>query len=424
MLASRGASSSSSSSVTRCKVSKRFIHGGLLTLLLAVGLPLLSLRNAGNIASVAVPGGEDPGGVNQLRILGTGAGDKSSASSYSLLRNIRPGRQPPNISAHLVTRIPEMIRDGTYNGERIKVVSWPQWEVGASTAEAMHIDLNGIRESPYLEAASDFLDFDGSVVWLGDPGYGFGWSLWCGKFHELVVAARANRARLRRTLGLNVPLSWPIYIVDWSDKTNRPRCTDVEKAVGREFVFYSKRSIVTRRSWNNATDWVSVGHVMNTTDQRLGGATYRHIPLTVRTDIVKTMELVLQDQHNLTLRDPIERSIHRTIDVAHLWPLRRDGVDSQLRHAVSVFLTNFSISALPNLNIFVGTSGLTQHQGRRDVASDYVETLLESKIMVVTQRDKWEGEKLQTICGSQHGLAVRNLVRCHGHLYLWNPFGR
>ena len=290
-----------------------------------------------------------------------------------------------------------MIRDGTYDGERVKVVSWPQWEVGASTAEAMHIDLNGIRESRFLESSKDFLDFDDSVVWLGDPGYGFGWSLWCGKFLELVVAAQANRARLRRTLGLDLPLSWPIYIVDWSDKTTRARCVSVEQAVGRDFVFYSKRSVVAKRSWNNATNWVSEGSLMNMTDPRFGGATYRHIPLTVRTDIVQTMELVLREQHNLTLRDPIERQIHRTIDVAHLWPLRRTGglggVDSQLRHVVSVFLTNLSTSAGPNLNIFVGTSGLTQHQGRQDVASDYVETLLESKIMVVTQRDKWEGKK-------------------------------
>lgn len=290
-----------------------------------------------------------------------------------------------------------MIRAGTYSGERIKVVSWPQWEVGASTAEAMHIDQNGIRESRFLESSKDFLDFDGSVVWLGDPGYGFGWSVWCGKFLELVVAAQANRARLRRTLGLNLPLSWPIYIVDWSDRTNRARCRNVELAVGRDFVFYSKRSIVEQRSWNNATNWVSEGSLMNMSDPKFGGATYRHTPLTVRTDIVQTMELVLQEQHNLTLRDRIERQIHRTIDVAHLWPLRRTGgkggVESQLRHVVSVFLTNLSMSAGPNLNIFVGTSGLTQHQGRQDVASDYVETLLESKIMVVTQRDKWEGMK-------------------------------
>lgn len=401
----------------RYKVSKRFIHGGLLTLLFAVGLPLLSLWNAGNRASVAAPGGGDAEGINKLRILGAGAGGKSSNGPYSLL-NVRPAvLQRPNISAHLVTRIPEMIRDGTYKGEKIKVVSWPQWEVGASTAESMHIDLNGISESAFLEASSDFLDFDDSVVWLGDPGYGFGWSMWCGKFHELVVAAQANRARLRRTLGLNVPLSWPIYIVDWSDRSNRARCKDVEHAVGRDFVFYNKRSIVAKRSWNNETDWVSVGHVMNMTDPRFGGATYRHIPLTVRTDIVKTMEHVLREQHNLTLRDPIERRIDRTIDVAHLWPLRRTGgkggVDSHLRHAVSVFLTNLSSSAPSNLNIFVGTSGLTQHQGRQDVDSDYVETLLESKIMVVTQRDKWEGEKRQAICRSECGLVGLNRP---GHL--------
>lgn len=394
----RGASSSSLG--TRCKVSKRFIHGALLTLLFAVGLPLLSLRNAGHIASMAVPGGDDKERMIQLRILGTGTGTRGSSNvgPYSLANTgLSADLRPPNVSAHLVARIPQMIRDGTYNGERVKVVSWPQWEVGAATAEAMHINRNGIRESPFLEESSDFLDFDDSVVWLGDSGYGVGWSLWCGTFHEIVVAAQANRARLRRTLGLNLSLSWPIYIVDWSDGNVRARCKNVEQAVGREFVFYNKRSLVASRSWNNATDWVSVGHVMNMTDPRFGGATYRHIPLTVRTDIVETMELVLKEQHNLTLRDPIERRINRTIDVAHLWPVRRTvlgkgGVDSQLRHSVSVFLTNLSISAPPNLNIFVGTSGLTQHQGRRDVASDYIETLLESKIMVVTQRDKWEGE--------------------------------
>jgi hypothetical protein len=360
-------------------IIKRVIHG-LVTLIFAVGLPLMSLHQATSRHQESI---------------------RSGAISTSPAQIYPPQRGPPetehltigprNISAHHVSTIPKLIRQGTYRGEKVKVISWPSWEVGANTAEAMHIDRNGIEESSYLESCDDFLNFDDNVAWLGDRGYGFRSSEWCGKFHEMVVAAQANRRRLRREQGVSLPLSWPIFITDWSDTKAEVRCSNVERAVGREFVFYSKRSIVSNRRWDNDTDWVSIGYLKNLSDPRSGGTTYRHIPLPVRTDIVETLEWLLREVYNLTLRDPIERR-SRSIDVAHLWPVtRKEGaLKSNLRRSVSELLLNNLTATSPGLTVLVDSAGFSQRQGRQQVDSAYVTTLLESKIIIATQRDAWE----------------------------------
>lgn len=42
------------------------------------------------------------------------------------------------------------------------------------------------------------------------------------------------------------------------------------------------------------------------------------------------------------------------------------------------------------MSSYVGLAGNAATEGRRQVQSVYIETMLDSKIVVVTQRDKWE----------------------------------
>jgi hypothetical protein len=95
----------------------------------------------------------------------------------------------------------------------------------------------------------------------------------------------------------------------------------------------------------------------------------------------------------MTLRDKIE-ALDRPVDVTHLWPLQAlesglvGTVNSNLRSLVSETLANLGNTS--NLNVYVGVAGHTSSHGRSYVSSSYIDALLTTKILVVTQRDKWE----------------------------------
>ena len=245
--------------------------------------------------------------------------------------------QSTNLSHHAVVQLPRQVAQGEMGSGRtrnkrakVPVVVWPLWELGSKTAASRHMEQNGIEESPFLELSNNVSNFDPNVVWVGDTGYGYGWRVWCSKFQQHVKEAHTRRAQL------GLPTSWPIYIVDWTDYDNQQRCTDIERLIGSEFVFYTQRSIVSGRSWNATKGWVDLGRPINLNVP--GRPMYRHTPFIVRTDIVQQVYTAVR-QRGLQLHDRLE-DLPRPVDVTHLWPLnpadaRVGGVESQLRTRVS-----------------------------------------------------------------------------------------
>jgi glycosyltransferase involved in cell wall biosynthesis len=278
----------------------------------------------------------------------------------------------------------------------VPVAVWPFCELGVEgNSEAVHFLQNGISESPRLEfACGDLLSDDdnnnsnaGDVVWIGDTGWSsphVGYDDFCSKFYEKVAAAQERR---RRT-SPNTSASWPIYIVDFTDSPRQQRCLNVEQAVGENFVFYSKRSIVTGRDWNEEKGWVNEGAFIKlAADESEGGfPTYKHISYFVRTDIVESLQFSLRDR-GLELRDAIE-TLDRSVDVTHLWPLNSHDAPCRLRNLVSDVVHD--LGNTEGLTVQVGFVGPASEPGRRGVAREYVDAMLRTKIMVVTQRDKWQ----------------------------------
>jgi Glycosyl transferases group 1 len=294
------------------------------------------------------------------------------------------------IPAHLLHRANHSLLKRFNN--KVPVVVWPLCETGIGNAVSMHLQTNGIQESPYMELSHNLHNFDPDVVWVGDAGSGARSRSWCNHFYDRVY----NATMRRKELGLNT--SWPIYIIDYTDYTTRQRCHNVEQLVGHEFVSYSKRSVVLGRRWKYKSSWVEVGRVANLRDDD-GNVTYRHTPFIVRTDTVKSLQVTLKER-GLALHDPIER-IDRPVDVTHLWP-RSSGstsadrggvgeVESHLRTLVSDEIWRYKNDAkLRNWTVLVGLAGSPTRVGRQSVASAYLNAMLSTKIMVVTQRDGWE----------------------------------
>ena len=309
-------------------------------------------------------------------------------------------RLPPidrklNISSHAVGRIVADWQAGRLTTiPQIPVALWPTLEFEAENAESKQIEIDGVQQSAFLTLSTSMFDFDPNVVWVGDTGFAYGWSFWCGKFNELVEAAKQQRAKR----GLS--LQWPIVIVHFGDGPALQRCYDVEASVGPEMVKYTQRSIVFGRRWNETRQWVNPGDVINLTED---GKTYQHTSLVVRTDTVVALDQVLR-QRNVKLSSPIER-LERTKDLTQFWPAKVagdgnddtvGGVESKLRTRVSAMIATMGANASyytahgKPLSVYVGLAGKPAFDGRQTVAKEYIESLLNTKIIVITQRDAWE----------------------------------
>ena len=325
---------------------------------------------------------------------------KSAGSGLGASTSIGASTDPPlplaNLSHHLLRLIPEHVARGNASTSfllpRIPVVVWPLWEFGVDTAEAIHLEQDAITESPFLEFSWNASNFDPNVVWIGDTGSKFKWKEWCGEFQQRVEVAQAQR------LQLGLSIQWPIFIVDWTDFFPKQKCPTIEKLVGRDYVSYHQRSIVTGRYWDDRLDWVVSGRYIALSDRQ--GRTYKHTPLVVRTDTIQNLHDLLHER-GYKLKDALEE-LDRPMDVTHLWPLNPSvygagvgDIHSRLRTKVSRTIEawgrNRSVTTTANgSTVFVGLAGAAVRAGRRGVRHEYIEALLRTKIVVVTQRDRWE----------------------------------
>mmetsp|Transcript_517 Transcript_517/g.1484 ORF Transcript_517/g.1484 Transcript_517/m.1484 type:complete len:808 (+) Transcript_517:120-2543(+) len=296
-----------------------------------------------------------------------------------------------------------MIRIQNHNFSDLPPVStllFPSYKAGVQTAEHKHLGKNGVEESTFLNAITDDKDFsDENLVWVADPGWGWSWNTWCQNL------ANAVRTTIVLRYEAKVNTRWPIFIVDFSDGAGRQRCLDVESLVGIDLVSYSARSITRNRGWLPLEEWVQFGYkvtkpedysyLKNVPRSVQGEKHYHHTPLPVRTDTVSEFRSVLNSNHKIGLPHPIEK-LRRPTDVSHIWPLSNStglehGVQQKygrFRNRVSQLIHEYGQELGWTTSIEVKGKGIKA--GRHGVHVDYIEALLETKILVVTQRDAWE----------------------------------
>eukprot|EP00977_Amphora_coffeiformis_P018460 scaffold6506_cov171-Amphora_coffeaeformis.AAC.8 len=265
----------------------------------------------------------------------------------------------------------------------IPVIAWPYVTRGIGTAECKHIEENGTNESPRLKLSMDLNDFDPNIVWVADTGWAYGWNLWCDEFLKVIKDAR----RLRRTQGL--PDRWPIVIVDFTDNHQLQKCKKIEAVMGRQYIRYTARSVAKGRKWIEKDKWVDFGLAQSFEIPRLNSS-YLHTDLVVRTDEIESLKNTLA-KRGMKLTSAIE-SIPRSKDFIYLWPADNRGINTQFanfRHRVANIMVEFQ--AKHNLTAHIGLAGPALKKGRHSVSDAYVDIMLDSKIIVIAQRDQWEG---------------------------------
>ena len=141
-----------------------------------------------------------------------------------------------------------------------------------------------------------------------------------------------------------------------------------------------------------------------------------HSPYTVRSDTVDTIRSVLDvmsnDPHDATISDMLSNhnttetvcpatDLVRPVDVVHMWEIGKHYNSATLREDVSKVVSSLNGTTTHNNNKnkmvngrYIHTStklqGSNAGAGRNTVSTKYVQALLQTKIVVVAQRDKWE----------------------------------
>ncbi|KAL7529327.1 hypothetical protein ACHAWF_002937 [Thalassiosira exigua] len=260
--------------------------------------------------------------------------------------------------------------------------------------EMGHIWLDGIERSEKLQLTLNVSD--ASADWVFD----FLRSSLGDLKEHLKASGRVNHA----------PTKSRIVMLDMSDggyhNLQLRSLPLVFKYFGKENVYYATRQQIVNR--NMAEGFRQLGFSKRTpfsdqgtrpvygygfkaeTFQKLASSLGNPIGVLrycVRSDIVKKMEVV---SGNLTTL--VSRS--RPLDVASFWPDDsvtdpKSGIKSYLRTRVS--RTVKALGQLHTLNVTVGLVGSSWGVGRNSVTDVYSQALIDHKIVVVAQRDKWEG---------------------------------
>mmetsp|Transcript_37641 Transcript_37641/g.76603 ORF Transcript_37641/g.76603 Transcript_37641/m.76603 type:complete len:484 (-) Transcript_37641:1655-3106(-) len=302
----------------------------------------------------------------------------------ALIQQIRSKREPHSDISDILSSL---------GGKKIPVAAFTNEQ--RPHAIARHLIFSGIDESSVLEkvsASKKIKNTNPLTVWVGDASNKVPREIWCADLYRSVRRSQKYRRRHEK----NMPPTWPIFIIDYTDTATPFSCPQIERAVGAANVYYSRRSVVHDRSWNPSTGWVDLGRKV----LQHGRQVVQPAPYPVRTDIVQALDEQLQ-LRNLTLSYPIEE-LPRSLDVVHLWPLPSKQVKGQGSGGVGTFHSNLRTTvskivkslgrqpATKNLRTFAGLAGEASGLGRTGVSPDYIETMLDAKLFLVVQRDAWE----------------------------------
>lgn len=263
-----------------------------------------------------------------------------------------------------------------------QVLLLPSMPLNERQAFAKHLLFDGINQSPRLRFTSDKSNFADNVVWVMDLLAARDISDdWCTDLYDKIVESQQEREEV------GAPTTWPIALVDNRDNPIVSSCTEIGEAVGDSNVRYSFRSLVKDRLRPPDAPWIQLGHVLDPTTFS-SRYHYQHRPIGVRTDTVASVAAFLQETYERKLCHSIEE-LDRPVDVSYFWEFTNyTRKDASLRDQVFEILRDMDRTT--NWTMVVGLRGPGARQGRKKVSSAYVEAMLQSKIVVVAQRDEWE----------------------------------
>jgi hypothetical protein len=259
----------------------------------------------------------------------------------------------------------------------------------------MVMELDGLQNSKGINLIKDVNAsmLYPNITWIGSPII--------RRLCNMEWVHQALEFYRQRNPASDMKLDWTFHLLDWSDVTHKVnRCTQLEELVGQERVHYWKRSIVAGRSWNATTRTLVLGNIST----ELVGVKVHPLYLATRTDIVNGIAATvanLTNQKRMTAKELTEYVVtkDRPGDVVHHWPPRGGKIDrgtptnrnDWLRTRTSRTLRKMNKPPFNLTDAYCGLFGGGMDKGRGSTTNSFIDSLLRYKIMVVTQRDVFEG---------------------------------
>jgi len=213
----------------------------------------------------------------------------------------------------------------------------------------------------------------------------------------------------------NVNPEWKLFIFDASDRGVGPwglwyMETELAKTVGWKRIHYITRttqkdrnmdSWVTQSKENShvAADFGAFAGVPTNFTEYLGKAcaSVQRSTYAVRDDINDAiddyMRSVAVNMTNSLSISPAVANLHRPTDVRTFWNgtvcLKRSE-RCEFRNYIAEEIASLP-SKHPGMKVNTDVIGFIHKKGRKNVSPDYIEAMLTTKIIVLAQRDKWEG---------------------------------
>ncbi|KAL7553791.1 hypothetical protein ACHAWF_017122 [Thalassiosira exigua] len=303
------------------------------------------------------------------------------------------GDGPHEVAGEVQHARPHRPLDLSLSDRTIPVYIIPGAGEEAAIGEHRHFIVDGVRKSNFLRLTSNATEKN--VVWMVD--------VFRYTYRSFVQEAR----RAGNLSPTSSQLGWPVHLFDWTDssgihllKRGRSGIIDI---VGEQNLHCHKRSLVKGRRIVEVKKGVPV--ILNGKMDQYNFHVNR-MPYAVRTDIVEGVARVLNISYgikgyptNTTLN---LATLNRSLDVAHYWPLNRGSKKvsnepiAKLRFHVSKAIDEHAKEHnknpnKPNISALIDVQGHTAKVGRNKAQDNYIQSMLEHKIVVVSQRDKWEG---------------------------------
>uniref|UniRef100_A0A7S2UR01 Spore protein YkvP/CgeB glycosyl transferase-like domain-containing protein n=1 Tax=Attheya septentrionalis TaxID=420275 RepID=A0A7S2UR01_9STRA len=291
-----------------------------------------------------------------------------------------------------------------------KVLALPmEWEEHLG-GEWKHFLIEGIEQSPKLQRTMDVNDAD--AVWAVDMA-----RFKCST--ELIPLIK------KRWKHMDTKTGWDIFVLNWGDfenETSKECFAMIRQLFGSKILihYWTRSSIIHRNMVHDPKESENVtfheyGQYLNFSkelgatatgmpelykgghDRHLFHGVVHTLRYGVRTDIVEHIHREVNQKHSLggTSDEQMDLVVDlpRPQDAAHFWPVNAD-LDNYGTHRSNISKALVDFGALAhnvNVTLTIRAVGIRKRRGRNSVHNAYIKKLVRTKIIIVSQRDAWQG---------------------------------
>ncbi len=189
----------------------------------------------------------------------------------------------------------------------------------------------------------------------------------------------------------NYALPTAVVLMDDSGSTERLHCPHLETIIPKERIRMTRRNIVQNRYWDAAKEWIHMGELSPNDGNVISGGPILFSPFAVRDSFVFDMSIALKRSNQTNMKSIVD--LKRKRDVAHFWQTGDYWHYSSLRNKVGAIVESLSgeYSNGRKLHTVTTVVGKTEKVDQGIIDLEYIEQMISTKIIVVAQRDEWEG---------------------------------